>query len=818
MVTAAVLFMCLSGPPPIAAFVEKHCLDCHDADTAKGGLDLTALPLEPKVFDTWAKVHDRVRDGEMPPAKRSRPPRKQATAFLAAVAEPLAAADRARDAAAGRTTSRRLNRFEYENSLRDLFGAPWLQIKEMLPEDGEAFRFNKVGEALDISHVQMAQYLAAAEYAIGEVLASQTVRPEPKTVRYYTREMGSFARKMKFTEFNRSPERATFPVLGFAGQADVRAYKTPLTGGPTDREEGGMAVVAGAYEPLEPKFDEFVARQAGRYKIRLNAHSIWVGPGKAPSWWRPDLDTVSRGRRSEPITLYTEKPPHQLRRIGAFDAAPTPTIGEFEVYLLKGETIRPDPARLFRSRPPNWHNPLATEEGQPGVNYRWLEVEGPLVDEWPPAGRRLLFGESTDPKQLMENFLRRAYRRPVAQAEIDSFVGLVKKALDRGVSFPAAMRTGYAAVLCSPGFIFLEEKAGPLDDFALASRLSYFLWNSSPDETLRSLARQGLLTRPAILRAQTQRMLDDPRSRRFVDLFLDYWLDLRRVNATSPDAGLYPDYYLDDLLVESAAEETQLFFAELVRKDLPARNVVSSNFLVINERLATHYGLRGVDGVNFRRVPLPAKSPRGGLMTQASVLKVTANGTTTSPVLRGVWVMERILGKPSPPPPPSVPAVEPDTRGATTIREQLDKHRSDKTCAACHARIDPAGFALESFDVLGGWRDQYRALGDGGPRPPGYGKNGQPFEFHLAQPVDPAGDLPGGGAFLDIVELKRLLLRDERQIARNLVRQLLVFGTGAPVRFGDRAQVEAILDGAGKHHGVRTLISQIVSSELFRSK
>jgi hypothetical protein len=207
-------------------------------------------------------------------------------------------------------------------------------------------------------------------------------------------------------------------------------------------------------------------------------------------------------------------------------------------------------------------------------------------------------------------------------------------------------------------------------------------------------------------------------------------------------------------------------------------------------------------------------------MTQASVLKVTANGTTTSPVLRGVWIMERIIGKPPPPPPPSVPAIEPDTRGAVTIREQLDKHRNVATCAGCHTKIDPAGFALESFDVLGGWRTQYRGVGETNNVVPGYGKNGQPFTFHLAQPVDASGELPnGGGKFQDIQELKALLLKDERQIARNLARQLVVYGTGAPVRFGDRAEVEEILDRASaSHYGVRSVIQSIVQSDLFLKK
>lgn len=840
----------------IRTFVAEHCLDCHDGADAKAGLDLNHLAMafdDSRTFTTWVKVWDRVSRSEMPPAKRDRPPHAQTQAFLSALGDPLVAADLVRESVEGRTTRRRLNRYEYENTLRDLFGAPWLQVKSTLPDDGEAHRFNKVGDALDVSHVQLAQYLVAAEDAIRAVLTASFKKPDPKVVRYHARDMRSFTGPMKFGEFNRSPERATFPVLGFAGQPDVRSFKQPLTVGPADpstRDQEGMGVVASAYEPLEPKFNGFHAPQSGRYRVSVNAHSVWVGPGKAPKWWVPDLDAISRGRRPEPVAIYAEATPRLLRRLGAFDAGADPTVGVFDVYLLAGETIRPDSSRLFRSRPPNWHNPLSTPEGQPGIVYRWLEVEGPLVDTWPPVGRTLLFGDLpietpnqntlrviprdplSDARRLLRGFLDKAYREPATEADFDRFIGVIDKALAAEVPFTEAMIAGYQAVLSSPRFVYLEEKPGPLSPRALASRLSYFLWNSPPDAALLAQASRGDLSRPEILRAETLRLLGDAKSTRFEHAFLDYWLDLRKLDSTGPDPVLYPDYYLDDLLTESVVAETQAFFAEILHKDLPARNLIASDFVMINERLANHYGLpplrtdKGAGkrplGVDLVKVTLPPGHSRGGLLTQAAVLKVTANGTTTSPVLRGAWITERILGQAVPPPPPGIPAVEPDIRGARTIREQLDRHRADKSCATCHNQIDPAGFALESFDILGGFRDHYRALGDGGKPPVGYGKNGQPFEFHTAQPVDGSGQLATGLKFRNVVELKRALLRDERQIARNLVRQLLVFGTGTPVRFGDRARVEEILDRAprtpGGRYGVRSLIVQIVNSDLFKNK
>jgi hypothetical protein len=322
-----------------------------------------------------------------------------------------------------------------------------------------------------------------------------------------------------------------------------------------------------------------------------------------------------------------------------------------------------------------------------------------------------------------------------------------------------------------------------------------------------------------VLRAQTRRLLDDPKSRRFVEAFTDYWLDLRKVDETSPSSTIYNDYELDDPLKFAAVEETRLFFDELVRADLPARNVVDSDFTFLNERLARHYGVGGVSGVAMRKVALPPDSLRGGVMTQAAVLKVTANGTTTSPVIRGHWITERILGIETSPPPPSVKAVEPDIRGAVTIRQQLEKHRADSSCAACHRVMDPPGFALESFDVMGAFRERYRAVSDGVPPVKGYGMNGQKLEFHWGLPVDAAGELPDGRPFKDVREFKRLILKDETAVARNLVRQLAVFATGAPVGFSDRPEAEAVLALAkGREFGVRTIIEELIQSQLFQNK
>lgn len=843
-------------PGDVNAFISKHCAECHDKDTQKGDLDLNALGFDlsdQRVFARWVLVHDRVEKGEMPPKKKAGPAGGELAGFTASLSNALTAADDARAAREGRATQRRLNRYEYENVLRDLFHAPWLQIRDSLPEDGEADRFNKIGDALAVSHVQMARYLSVADGALRAVAATYGNRIPTSTVRYYTRDQRSFTGKMTFNVFNTRPERATFPVVGWEAQPDVRSGKAPMSN-PNTREEEAVGVVASTYEPIEITFNRFKAPASGHYHLRFKTYTVWAGPGKDKRWYIPDFDHISKGRRSEPVTIYSETPPRLLRRLGSFDAQPDPSVAELDVQLLAGETIWPDAARLFRSRPPSWVNPLAEKDGSPGVAFAWMEVEGPLYDKGADEAKELLFGDlplksvesaprgpaaipqavskdaRRDAEKLLRDFIAHAYREPFGQEEIGRFMKVFDAAMASQNDFTEALLATYTAVLCSPRFICLEEKPGVLDDYALASRLSFFLWNSGPDDTLRQLAASGELHRPEVLKAQTDRLLNSPKSRRFVDAFLDYWLDLRKIDATAPDTSLYNDYYLDDLLTESALAESQLFFGELIKENLPASNLVSSDFTILNERLANHYGIKGVDGVTMRRVKLPADSVRGGFMTQASVLKVTANGTTTSPVVRGAWIMERMLGKPPPPKPKSVPAVEPDIRGATTIRQQLEKHRTEATCSACHAKIDPAGFALENFDVLGGWRDRYRALGKGQPVD-GIGKDGQHFAFHLGPAVDASGELPDGGKFHDIRELKGLLLQDRRQIGRNLVQQLLIYGTGAPVRFGDRAEVEQILDraagdAAAKNpdparqgpFGVRSLIEEIVQSRIFKMK
>ncbi len=952
----------------VMAFTDRHCSSCHNDVDKEGDLDLTSLkydPSDPANFAQWVKMHDRVQAGEMPPAEKKRPEAAALASFIKSLDATLTTTDEGRIARSGRSIHRRLNRTEYENTVRDILQAPYLQVQDQLPQDGLADNYNKVSRALDVSYVHMQKYLEAAEYAIKQVMTAKYVQPETNVTRYWARN------NFNFTNQDGNPNRGRFPVLdhgadpevmityGQGGRGGGNIYggrggdvakgpqvtgikaMQPLFAGddnPARRDQEAMGYTASMYRTgFQSEWNVFAAPVTGRYNLRLSGYTIWVGPfgtlvptnsifgrrpegaveyGALPAEWQvPNHWDVSRGRRDEPIHVYaTYFPVSGAHRIGTFDLTPDDKTVELKnVYLAANEKITTDAVRFFRSRPGfsggfnGYVNKLAQVDGTPGVAFKWMDVEGPLYDESTTAGYRLLFGdlplkkatgktgieidvvtatlggprggpgagggragrgnpaakgaapadplaaaapapaapppvqqggrgftrtakvlvevESNNPAQdaerLLRAFLPTAYRRTVEESDVQRLLALFKSRYDRGIGFAGALTACYTAALASEKFVYLDDgDPGRLDDYALASRLALFLWNSQPDAALLRHVTAGDLHQPEVLQAETNRLLADPRSRRFIDAFCDYWLEIRKMDETTPDLNLYNDYFIDDALVEDAAEETRLFVNDLVQRNLPARNIVDSDFVFLNERLATHYGIRGVLGVEFRRVSLPAKSVRGGLMTQAAVLKVTANGTSTSPVLRGKWINERILGYEIPLPPAAVKAVDVDVRGATTIREQLDKHRADESCAMCHRKIDPAGFALESFDVLGGYRTRYRAIAEKGQTPAvGFGHNGWPLRYFLALPVDPSGQLPDGRAFKDVRELKNLLLQDEPLIARNIARQLVIFATGAPIGFSDRAKLDQILQStASSHYGVRSIVNAIIQSDLFLKK
>lgn len=758
-----------------APFFREHCLHCHGPDEVEGDLRLDQVDADlsrPATFERWREIVARVQAGEMPPKDEPQPDAAQRSDLakrLSAALEKAAATQRAE----GRVVLRRLNRVEYENTVRDLFDVS-VSVKELLPEDAVSHGFDNVGAALNVSPVLIERYLEAADAVLDAAIAP-VHKLESKTERFDLYDSlpkwflaGVWQQDEGVILFRNSGDSAT----------DLRQFKAPAP---------------------------------GRYRFRIAA--------SAHNSETPLPMAVLLGN-----FVVSGNP---TRHLGYFDAPPgKPAVIEFEERLAaKNDTIKVTPVGLpFVYLKPE----TVAEYPGPGLHVHWIEVEGPLPESWPTNSYRRVFGEAdpksgtlADAEKVLRELLPRAFRRPVAEGEEQQFVALVAQSLEAGQSYEASLRMGIKAVLASPDFLYFREPAGQLDDHALAARLSYFLWSTMPDEPLVALARSGELHKPDVLRAQVERMLRHPKARAFTENFTGQWLSLRDINATTPDKALYPEF--DELLQWSSVRETHLFFDELLNEDLSVRNFVDSDFSMLNGRLAKHYDIPDVHGVAFRKVALKPEHHRGGVLTHASVLKVTANGTTTSPVVRGVWVLDRLVGRPVPPPPPNVPAVEPDIRGATTIREQLAKHRATENCAGCHARIDPPGFALENYDVIGGWRERYRVVAERkdwvnnrvGP----LAKYLAAYQYGEGRPIEAGDTLPDGREFADIAEFKNLLLADPEQIARCITEKLVTYATGHPVGFSDHQAVDQILEQTkASDYGLRSLMHTVVASELFQRK
>ena len=856
-----------------AAFFARHCTECHDAETKKGNFDMTALKpdfADRENFASWVKIHDRIVSGEMPPKQKARPPANEVQAVTRGLAEALVTAERAQFADGPRTPVRRLTRAEYEHTVRDLLELPGVRLQELLPADGSAHGFDKNSDALDLSHVNLAKYVEAASHALDAAIATQPEAPPAQTARLSLG--GTYSGNLMLMNGDAVllrdkqhdpvvPPAGVYPHVGH-GQHEQLGLFTRMSSVGVFRHED---------ESWNPYYQTFAAIYPGRYRVRASFWSMTWDKGKI---------LPSRGVEAARLSVVSFNENgrgggHPSTVIGYF-AAPSieSRVHELELWFNPKDSLGFNAASLapvVLYRVGTWGQKDRTMGFTgPCIVNDWVEVEGPLHEVWPPRSHRALFGAlpltefkaaeqngvrpparrplkqeiigaknrpepvagvwtvasaspAADADRLLAAFLPRAFRRPVSDEVRRQYVAQVEARLKAGDCFETAMRWAYRAALCAPDFLYhVEAGAGAtspslLSAHGLANRLAYFLWNSRPDDALLALAANGTLREPGTLRAEVERMLKDRKSERFVEDFLGQWLKLRQLAATDPDKKLYPEFnaYLQD----SMRAETVGFFRELLDRNLAARHLVKSDFAMLNEKLATHYGIPGVSGPEIRRVPLPPGSPRGGFLTQAAILKITANGTTTSPVPRGAFVMARLLGQEPEPPPANVPAVEPDVRGATTIREQLDKHRNDAACATCHVKIDPPGFALESFDVIGGQRTRYRSLENGDPAPRGAIDPRISINFKLGPAVDASGELPDGRKFADIVEFQSLLTAQPRPLLENLARQLAVYSTGRPVAFSDRAALTALVTRVEQQgSGVRTLIHELVQSELFQAR
>ncbi|WP_197439567.1 DUF1592 domain-containing protein [Calycomorphotria hydatis] len=823
----------------ISEFITSHCSDCHDSVTREGGLNLTNLEfsLQNKSNrNSWVKIFDRIVQGEMPPPDSgleiASVERKNLIGLLG---QALHSVDHKEVAAQGRGPLRRLTRNEFEYNLRDLFQLPHLDVKSILPEDRTSHGYTKLSDSLDMSRVQLNAYMDAAEYSLKKAIASGVTPPSfssyraigldlfPSSNTFGNREAMFFAKNDKMVSLTQ------------------QEYQARLKSGERDPEVE-VAIFRSATWPYYGYPRGFVAHEDGIYRVRFSARAVrQVRDFRLVPALKPQAMTFRARKPSGPDVS------GDVRSTGGWiDILPEKSVFETEILLKKGETFEysilglAQPFVIAPKNGPIYYNfPPMPAEGHPGVAFQWLEVSGPIQEsDWPPASHQILFDDlpiqlsltgsqfpievvtkqpAIDAEYLFRRFVRLSARQPVPEKSIATYLELINSRLKEGASFTESMMAGYQAFLCSGHFLYLQEPIGRKQqaNYAVASRLSHFLWNSRPDEQLLNMAHQGKIFDPEVLRSEFDRMIAKDKFERFVINFTDSWLDLKELHRDLPDIRLYPEYRKDDYLVDSMGEETRAFFRAMVRSNLPSRVVIDTDFAFVNDRLAQHYCLSHVEGSYMRRVKLPKRSPHGGLLSQASIMKITANGTATSPVLRGVWVMEKLIGVPPPPPPPAVPAIEPDIRGASTVRELLAKHTESETCSGCHSRFDPVGFALENYDIMGAWRDHYRGLEEG-ELITGIDRAGHSYEYRVGNTVDPSGKLRTGETFRDIHELKQLLISNQRQLAKNLLEQFVIYATGTPVRFSDRTVVQEILDRCGPNgYCVRDLLSELVLSEIF---
>ncbi|MBC7966933.1 MAG: DUF1592 domain-containing protein [Fuerstia sp.] len=860
----------------VKVFLEKHCLECHGAESKQGGLDLSASSVDLSdraTYLRWVRIHDRMQSGEMPPKDSQRPEAEEIKPVLEWLSQTLNADELQRREKNGRSVVRRMNRAEFENTLRDLLDVPWIEVQELLPEDGRADGYTKTAAALDISPVLLAKYGEAIDKALNAAVAKWSVPPEVERHTLYANQQYDYKVLMSGGDaIMLTPEmkydESRFPMPS-ASNADGNypEGKWQFGGkykGLGEAEKDGVfkeGLTVGMTRTFGESFGgrfNFAPVHPGRYQIGVSAWSYWWDQGE-----------VKPSPRSGSVGVYCGS-----RLLGFVDAPSLkPTYSELNVEIEPTEEnhLRAAGTSFLDAHVYFSQGQIKAYSGA-GVAIDKLVVTGPLYDEWPPTSHRRLFGNlpivpfeklppnapqparpttfrqargafngpgrlvpgatvSDDPagdaRRLLATFLPRAFRRPVTDVEVQRYAAIADARGKEGASFEDALLESCRTALLSPDFLFLNEPIGTLDGYALASRLSYLLWNSCPDDALLAAAMTGTLNDPNGLRGAAERLLGDPKADRFYQDFPDQWLDLRDFDLTSPDKQLYPEFqpYLEDAM----RCEPREFFKFAVRNRLPASQLLSTPINIVSQRLAEHYGIPGVEGTRFRRVDVDqTTNTRGGFLTMAAVCKVTANGTTTSPVKRGAWVMKKILGQPPQAPPPDVAAIEPDVKGATTIREQLARHREDTSCAGCHAHFDPPGFALESYDVIGGWREFYRATE--GKKTPDFARifrsyltPEEEFKNHVnfsdGQPVDAGGELVDGRKFTVLREYQALLNSETPVFSRNLTNQLVVYATGAPVSFTDRPAVEEILKRAGgTNPNLNELLHQVIQSPLFLSK
>ena len=826
----------------VQPFIKDHCLKCHGPEKQKGDLRLDTLPnnfLDPATVGRWADVVDTVNGHEMPPEKEPQPDAKRAGAFAEWITAELGRAEVAKRST--RVVLRRINRAEYNNTVRDLLGVNF-QPADKFPEDPPAGGFDNIGVALTVSPLQMELYYAAARQVLDRALFEGA---QPAVLKW------RFEPEENTEGGDRYRVKREWPAA--AGAKPV-VNNILLNDGKNPTENGFTVIHHNSWDK-GVGFRDFKLPAEGEYIIRFRAagrvpkRAEVVETARAILEKRRDDEVAKNPARKDGAQRQMESDlkhfeTHRMYDYGAPRVKLVQTLGGTPRVLAEMDVDAPESApKVYEVRAnfsklsagvsfeyaysvpsvlENFWMQGRDEFARPVLLIDWIELEGPIHASWPPpshlrvlpeiAGKSAEKDEKGYAREVLSRFMTRAYRRPLAAGELEPKLALFDKARAENVPFLDAIKRPLSAVLTSPNFLYLVEPEAPaaqlrkLNGHELASRLSYFLWSSMPDDELFHLAANGELLKPAVLGQQLTRMLADAKSGALVENFTGQWLGLRKVGANPPSKNLYPEY--DRHLETSIVGETESFFGELLRHDLDARNLIKSSFVTINERLARFYGIPGVKGDQFRRVAAPPESHRGGLVTQASIHSITSNGTRTSPVSRGVWVLKTLLGSDPGLPVANVGDIPPKVPGMdkATVRQRLQIHREQPACARCHDKIDPLGFALENFNACGEWRDRE-----------GHGYNGR---IEKDDPViDAASKLPDGTEFSGVEGLQTALLKKEDLFLNALSTQLFTYALGRELGFSDRPTVRMSVDFMKRNrYTLRSLIYAIVTSDRFSTK
>ncbi len=792
LVSLASALAAAGGSPDVSTLVQKSCVGCHNPNVKSGDLDLKTAAADPNTFthdrELWEKVLEKLQTKQMPPPPLPHPTDESVSAVTRWLLDEFARQDRLMKPQAGQVPPRRLNRVEYNNTVRDLLGVD-IHPADAFPADTAAFGFDNISDALNVTPALLENYLSAAERSVRMALFG----PEPRkaaAVHYSAPVRINLTRGQK----GLPPDPSNYDVTGLSTHHSFHVmhsfpvdaeYKLILTLN-GHRPNQSMPAHPAVYvdgklvhefeidaTDLEGQIVECrVPFTAGEHLI--SATYLRNYHGLPPSYKGPDPSTRPPEALINPRGKLSEKDIETLRKYGTkikTDGIETRIDNRFESIDVAG--------------------PYNQQTGPSAANLRSLYVCGHLNRGHNEAC----------PRQIVAAFASRAFRRPATRDEVQKCLSFYALARKQGDSFDEGIATALESILVAPGFLFRIEKepsgadAAPVQNYELASRLSYFLWSSQPDAELLRMAGTGALSRPRTLEAQVQRMLRNPKSFALVENFGGQWLQFRNIDVVHPDPGQFPLF--DDGLRFAMRRETELFFDSIIRNDSSILDLLDADYSFLNERLARFYGVPGVSGPEFRRVDMRQTNRGGGILAQASLLTVTSYSTRTSPVLRGKWILETLLNAPPPPPPPGIPPLEENTAGKNaTLRQQMEAHRKSAVCASCHSRMDPLGFGLENFNAIGSWRTQ-----DGN------------------SPVDSTGSLPDGRSFRTPNELKQILKGDRAAFLKGLTEKLLVYALGRGLQPYDRPTVASIVSLVEKDNDrFSALILAIVQSLPFQMR